>query len=72
MLQLFILLIMDKLSQLLECVEYSKEECLMDMVALVSGMKKCGDSYEAEWISHRSVGLIQVSRKDSQLLLWSL
>ena len=40
----------DKLVQplLSDCVVYSKEKCLLDMVTLISGMKRCGGSYEAE------------------------
>ena len=64
----------NKLVQLLlsECVEYSREKCLLDMVTLFGGMKKCGDSYEVEWISHGSVGLLQIPRMDNQFLLSSL
>ena len=42
------------------------------MVALTSGMEKCGDSYEVEWISYGSAGLLRPPRMDNQLLLSSL
>ena len=42
------------------------------MVTLFGGMKKCGDSYEAEWISHGSAGLLGIPRMDNQFLLSSL
>ena len=53
-------------------MEYSKEKCLLDMVTLFGGMKKRGDSYEVEWISHGSAGLLETPRMDNQLLLSSL
>ena len=55
-----------------ECVEYSKEKCLLDLITLISGMEKRGNSYEVEWISHGSVGLLGTPRMDNQLLLSSL
>ena len=42
------------------------------MATLTSGMKKLGDSYEVEWISHGSAGLLEIPRMDNQLLLSSL
>ena len=42
------------------------------MATLISGMKKHGDSYEVEWISHGSAGLLEIPRMDNQLLLFSL
>ena len=42
------------------------------MATLTSGMKKLGDSYEVEWISHGSAGLLRPPRMDNQLLLSSL
>ena len=42
------------------------------MAALTSGMKKRGNSYEVEWISYGSAGLLRPPRMDNQLLLSSL
>ena len=53
-------------------MEYSKEKCLLDVATLTSGMKKRGNSYEVEWISHGSARLLRPPRMDNQLLLSSL
>ena len=70
----FTLLIIDKLVQLLlsECVEYSRKEHLLDLITLISGMKKCGNSYEVEWISHGSAGLLRPPRMNNKILQSSL
>ena len=42
------------------------------MATTISRVKKCGDSYEVEWISYGSAGLLRPPRMDNQLLLSSL
>ena len=55
-----------------ECVEYSRKEHLLDLITLISGMKKCGNSYEVEWISHGSAGLLRPPRMNNKILQSSL
>ena len=42
------------------------------MATLISGMKKRGNSYEVEWISYGSAGLLGTPRMDNQFLQSSL
>ena len=39
---------------------------------MISGMKKRGNSYEVEWISHGNAGLLGIPQMDNTLLLSSL